>query len=173
MNPEKSRFFTKTSDFKAIFGICRNELSKFWPPSLELDFNVVFTREDRFEKSFLFLEIIAKSHFFQKRSFWSFWKRHFIMGFRQNDKVWRAVTSVSDEICTNPFQPRNYIHISFILAHKSFLTDRTKNLENRSRPERVNLDSCKFKIENYKIHDVMLEKTKMGRYNSKYILQKM
>ena len=115
MNPEKSRFFTKISNFKAIFGIFRKELSKFWPLSLELDFDVVFTREDRFEKSFLFLEIIAKSHFFQKRSFWSFWKRHFIMGFRQNDKVWRAVTSVSDEIFANPFQPRNYtcIHLSF------------------------------------------------------------
>ena len=156
----KSRFFTKTSNFKAIFGIFRNELTKFWPPSLELDFNVVFTREDRFEKSFLFLEIIAKSHFFQKQSFWSFWKGHFIMGFRQNDKLWRAVTSVSDEIFANPFQPRNYIHISFILAHKIFLTDRTKNLENRSRPERVNrffvqICSGEFTIDNFWFYNLV------------------
>ena len=103
-------------------------------------FDKVSNKKNRSEKTILFLELELICQTYKKRSFWSFCKRDVIVGNRQNDELWGAVKSVSEEIFRNPFQPRNYIHISFILANKIFLTDRTKNLQNRPRPERDKLE---------------------------------
>ena len=104
---------------------------------MELDFDEVSFSEDRFEKSFLFLEFETICDIFRKWTFWSFWNRHFIEENRQYDELWQALKSVCEEIFQNPLAWWNYIHISFIWANKIFSSSATKNLENRAGRERV------------------------------------
>ena len=60
------------------------------------------------------------------------------MGFRQNDNLWRAVKSVSEEIFENPLVWWKYTNpILAFLVNKIFRTDWSKNLWNRAGRERV------------------------------------
>jgi len=124
----KTRFFVIMTNFKRDFRIQIVQLDRVWGCHMEFDFDEISFKKIRSKKPLLFLELEMICEKFQELSFWSFCERHFIMGFRQYGKLWRAVKPVSEEIFKNPLAWWKYMAYTFVLANKSFSADWSKTL---------------------------------------------